>query len=130
MDLLGTVFSTFKVGQAKFDASGLTAQRVFVLPDASGTLSLGGGATIKTATINVPYDAEFCYITTVSDAALHLNSVVLAGFGASADTAENDAEELADLTLVVNPVEGGLEVTISAPGVFGGPVPINYMIGS
>lgn len=88
-----------------------------------------GGASVKTVTINAPYDSEFSYTTTVLDVSLHVGSVVLSSFGSTPVTAENDAEDLAELTLVVNPIEGALEITISALGVFGGPIPINYMIG-
>lgn len=39
-DLLGTLRSTFRVGRATFDSSGLTAVRSFVLPDQAGTPAL------------------------------------------------------------------------------------------
>lgn len=48
-DALGTVFPTFKVGKAKFDASGLTAQRTFTLPDADTVLGAGGGTGMQVA---------------------------------------------------------------------------------
>jgi hypothetical protein len=85
---------------------------------------------IKTTTVNVPYDAEFTYVALVLDSDISANSKVIASFGTASNTAENDAEELSDLTLVVTPIDGGLEITLSAPGVFGGPIPINYLIGT
>lgn len=89
-----------------------------------------GGASVKAITVNVPYTTRFSYVTTVLDAALHTNSLVLASFGSTPDTSENDAEELADFSLVVNPIEGALEITLSAPGPMGGPIPIHYLIGA
>ena len=45
-DLIGTLADTFSIGpkgtRAKFDASGLTAERTITMPDASGTLKVTG----------------------------------------------------------------------------------------
>ncbi|CAN5753010.1 hypothetical protein BH11PSE12_BH11PSE12_08160 [soil metagenome] len=96
----------------------------------ASVLAMSGGAVnVKTSIINVPYDTEFLYTATIADAAIHAASIVIVSFGSTPSNAENDAEELADLTLVSNPVEAGIEITISGPGVFGGPIPINYLIG-
>jgi hypothetical protein len=53
-DLLGTFSTTFRIGKGKaiLDASGLTAARTFTLPDASGTLSLGGGSSLNAKRLN------------------------------------------------------------------------------
>lgn len=44
-DLLATVRDTFRIKKGTLDASGLTANRNYTLPDASGTLALGGTAS-------------------------------------------------------------------------------------
>ena len=39
-NLIGTLRSTFKIGKATFDASGVATARSIVVPDKSGTLAL------------------------------------------------------------------------------------------
>jgi hypothetical protein len=43
-NLIGTKLTSFWIGRALFDSSGLSANRTFTLPDASGTLVYAGGA--------------------------------------------------------------------------------------
>jgi hypothetical protein len=39
-DLFGTTKTSWKIGKATVDASGLTAARTFTLPDTAGTVAL------------------------------------------------------------------------------------------
>ena len=95
----------------------------------SAIASLGGGAVVNTNIISAPYDSKFSYITTILDVGISPTSKIMACFGSTSGTSENDIEDLSDLTLTVNPIDGGLEVVITCPGAFGGPIPINYIIG-
>lgn len=87
-DLFGTTKSSFKVGKATFDASGLTAQRSITVPDKAGTLAMLSDITGGTS---VAVQDEG---TTLTSAATSLNFTgagVLATNSGSAVTVNVDA---------------------------------------
>lgn len=89
-----------------------------------------GGATIKSAVINAPYGTVGAYSEVISDATLTANSKVIVQFGAVGENDENDEEDIAELTVLATPIASGLRVTVNGAWLFGGPIPINYMIGA
>ena len=95
--------------------------------------ALGGGsaaASIKTALIDVPYGSVHSYVALIIDTSISPNSRVLASFGSTDDSMDNDAEDLAELSLVATSLMGALSITLSAPGAMGGAIPINYFVGN
>lgn len=53
IDWLGTTATSWRIGRAILDASGLTAARTHTLPDASGTLALEGASNTVTGLVNL-----------------------------------------------------------------------------
>ncbi|MBY0572037.1 MAG: hypothetical protein K2P84_00015 [Undibacterium sp.] len=109
-------------------------QRLIALAQAIGldikTLrNSNSNVIVKASSVDVPYSCMGSYSTTIADAAISPTSKIIASFGTIPANHEQDAEELAELELIVNPIAGGLQVTISGLGAFGGAFPINYMIG-
>ena len=86
-----------------------------------------GGATIKSATINAPYGAG-PYSEVISDPLVTGGSKLIVQLGSAND--ENDEEDLAELSVSATPIASGIRVTVVGAGLFGGPIPINYMIGA
>jgi hypothetical protein len=89
----------------------------------------GGGATVKTATINVPAETRKSYRVNVADAAVTATSKILIGFGNTSDAAVNDLDELSEMEVYASAYAGGITVQLRALGGFSGDVPINYTIG-
>ena len=89
----------------------------------------GGGVSIQSAIINVPYTNSGSYSTTITDASVTASSKIMMTFGSLAADHELDLDELSELEIVANPKVGQIEVVIKGPGEFGGPIPVNYLIG-
>jgi hypothetical protein len=53
-DIVGTMRSTFRVGQVTLDSSGLTAARSIALPDEAGTLRIDDGSPKVTVSATEP----------------------------------------------------------------------------
>jgi len=51
-NLIGTLRSTFKIGKATFDASGVATARSIVVPDKAGTLALTSDITSILSVLN------------------------------------------------------------------------------
>jgi hypothetical protein len=77
----------------------------------------------------VPYDTSWSWEGSFADAAVTTASKIVASFGTAPDTEENDFNDLAEMTLAVTPGDGVIYVSITCPGPFGGPIPINYLVG-
>ena len=103
-----------------------------VIPGPQGPqgTSGGGGATIKVATITVPYGLA-TYSGTVTDASVLVTSNIILGWGSFPDTATNDPE-MDDMLIHPEGVVAGafnIEISNIGLGTIGGPFTINYLVG-
>ena len=82
-DLVGTLLSTFKIGRATLDASGLTAQRTIALPDQSGALLPASAGTLTGYRETVVAQGTVtASATTISLAAGNVHTITCSGSGA------------------------------------------------
>lgn len=117
-----------------FEESGITGQvwiRDTASPDggAYGSGGGGGGASVKAATISVPFGLQAQTVNVV-DALCTAASKVLVGWGAAVPTDENEPSAGA-VTFSAVPLSGSFDVTVSSDNAesVGGAYKIIYTIG-
>lgn len=125
-DLWGTLQNAFRVNRATLDASALTANRTFTLPDAGGQLALAGGGTLATATLTVsPAQYGQASVNVVNASATTLLSVI----GMLVPNADWDADDLGDFEITATANAGSIEFCINRPGPIVGDFKVAYQLG-
>lgn len=107
----------------------IVAGQVQELPAVDSLPGGGGSATINSTVVNIPYGSQFFASVQVTDAAISAASKLVASLAGGADTAENEADDIADWQLTATPGAGVINFNFFCPGVFGGPVTANYLVG-
>ena len=117
-DILGTLRSTFKVGQATFSSSGLTAARSFALPDLAGTLALAsqiGGATFGIAELNFGTGGNTdTSIAVTGQTGIAANTLPIVRIAYSQPTADHSSDEhlVERINVIAGNVIAGVGFTI------------------
>lgn len=106
----------------------LVAGQVQELPAVDSLPGAGGSAAIFSAVVNIPYDSIFYATVQIVDAAITAASKIVATLAGGADTAENEADDISDWKLSATPGAGVINFNFFCPGVFGGPVAVNYLV--
>lgn len=88
----------------------------------------GGGAGIQQITVNVPYGSTYAVSVSVPLVGVTPMSKIMVSFAGTDSTAENESDDVADWTVSAAPADGSVIFNFYCPGVFGGPVLLNYQL--